>query len=254
MEAQATIRHRLDLALRLVDSVTGRAIEERNVKISSQLQGESPLRKGAGVFLFLNTGREAHEIEVDVYGYEPRKIMVSYPDPEERMPIREVYLLPLDNLAGDDVLALRGKLPGIEMIEAVSLTEADCYIKAFDARKKNMTVLNQRNSRFNHIHYGLIDRENAAYEHFEVEEELSTQAIKCKKALEREFQVNQPIARVIFGQTSETGDYTLKVPNGKIAQYLVRFEVGGKEYFQKVDFHLEDSRLEYTETAEEKEA
>lgn len=254
MEAQATIRHRLDLALRLVDSVTGRVIEESDVRISSRLPGGTPLRKGAGVYLFLNTGREAHEIEVDVYGYEPQKIMVAYPEPEEQTPIREVYLLPLDNPARDDILTLRGNLPGIEAIEAVSLTEADCYIKAFDARKRNMTVLNQRNIRFHHIHYGLIDREGAAYEHFEVEEELSTQEIKCRKALEREFQVNQPVARVIFGQAAETGDYILKVPNGEYARYLVRFKTGGKEYFQKVDFHKTDSRLEYSETAEEKEA
>ena len=113
--------------------------------------------------------------------------------------------------------------------------------------------MNQRNIRFHHIHYGLIDREGTAYEHFEVEKELSMQEIKCRKALEREFQVNQPIARVIFGQTAESGDYILKVPNGEYARYLVCFVAGGKKYYQEVDFHAESSRLECRETAEEKE-
>ncbi len=253
MEAQAEIRHRLDIALRLIDSVSGRAIEESSVHFSPQKAGETPLRKGGGIYLFLNTGREPHEIGVDVYGYEPRRFMLDYPEPEERLPIREVYLLPLDDPTRDDILTLRGRLPGIEAIEAVSLTEADCYIKAFDARKKSMVVLNQRSSRFHHIHYGLLNREGDAYEHFEVEEELSLYEIKCRKALEREFQVNQPIARVIFGQTTEQGEYVLKVPNGEHARYLVRFEAGGKEYFQKVDFHTGGTLLEYQEQTEEKE-
>lgn len=253
MEAQATIRHWLDLALRLVDSVSGRAIEESNVRISSQFPEETPLPKGGGIYLFLDNGREAREIEVNVYGYEPLKLTLDCPGPEERLPIREVYLLPLDNPAQDDILTLRGSLPGIEAAEVVSLTEADCYIKAFDARKRIMMVLNQRGSRFHHIHYGLIDRNGTAYEHFEVEDELSAHEIKCRKALEREFQVNQPIARVIFGQTSEQGDYVLKVPNGENARYLVRFIVNGKEYFQNVDFHAEGNILECRETAEEKE-
>ncbi len=253
MEAQAEIRHRLDLAMRLVDSVSGRAIEERDVRFYSRSFEAMPLRKGGGIFLFLNTGREAHEIEVNVYGYEPRKFMLDYPEPEERLPIREVYLLPLDNPARDDVLTLRGRLPGIKAIEAVSLKEAECYIKAFDARKRSMVVLNQRSSRFHHIHYGLISREGTAYEHFEVEEELSLYEIKCRKALEREFQANQPVARVIFGQVTGQGEYVLKVPNGANALYLVRFEAEGKEYYQKVDFHAEGNLLECREPAEEKE-
>lgn len=250
MEAQAVIHHRLDLALRLMDSVSGREIEESNVRFSTQSPGEMPLRKRAGLYLFLNAGREAREIGVDVYGYEPQKVTIACLEPEERMPIREAYLLPLDNPARRDILTLRGRLPGIEGIEAVSLGEADCYIKAFDARKRTMTVLNQRNIRFHHAHYGLVGREGGAYEHFEVEEELSLQEIKCRKPLERPFQVNQAIARVIFGQVSGQGDYALKVPGGEYARYLVRFLVEGKEFFQCVDFHAEGNALECREPSE----
>ena len=84
-----------------------------------------------------------------------------------------------------------------------------------------------------------------------MEKEISLQSIKCKKRLEQEFFINQPIARVIFGQTTEQGDYVLKVRNEETAQYLVRFVVNGNVFYQKVDFRQEGNFLECREAAEE---
>ena len=250
MEAHATIHHRLDLALRLVDSVTGRVIEEKNVQFLTRSPGKNAIPRGGGLYLFLNAGREDFDMEVHVYGYESQKIRIIYPEKEEQMPIREIYLLPLDNPVKENVLTLRGKLPGIEEIEAVSLTDANCCIKEFDARKRIMTILNQKNVRFHHIHYGLLNKDRTAYEHFELEKEISLQSIKCKKRLEQEVFINTPIVRVIFGQITEQGDYVLKVANEEIAQYLVRFVVNGNTYYQKVDFRQEGNFLEWQEEAE----
>jgi sulfur relay (sulfurtransferase) DsrC/TusE family protein len=254
MGAQATIHHRLDLALRLIDTVTGKVILERNTQFFTQSPGKKAIPKGGGLYIFLNIGREEFELDVHVYGYEHQKVKITYPEQEEYMPIREIYLIPLDNPVLEQVLTLRGNLPGIEEIEAVSLTDTNCCIKEFDARKRILSVLNQKNIRFHHIHYGLINRVRTAYEHFEVEKEISLQEIKCKKKLEQEVQINQPIVRVIFGQTNEQGDYVLKVKNDEIAQYLVRFVADGKVFYQKVDFHQEGNALSCSEeTQEEKE-
>ena len=253
MEAQATIRHQLDLALRLLDSVSGRAVTERTIQFSSHPPGRDPIPKGGGLYLFLNTEREDLDLEVRVYGYEPRTVKITYPEEREQMPIREVYLIPLDHPALESNLTLRGNLPGIEAIEAVSLMDTSCCTKEFDAKKRIMTVLNQRSSGFRHVHYGLINRERTAYEHFEIEKEISTQQFQCKKKLEQEFQMNQPIVRVIFGQTSEKGDYVLKVKKEEYARYLVRFVVNGKEFFQTVDFCKEGNTLKCEEAAQEKE-
>ena len=254
MGAQATIHHRLDLALRLLDSVTGKVIEERNTRFFTQSPAKTAIPRGGGLYLFLNSGREDFDMEIHVYGYEPRTVRITYPEQEENMPVRDVYLIPLDNPVLENVLTLRGNLPGIEEIEAVSLTDANCCIKEFDARKRIMTILNQKNIRFHHTHYGLLNRERTAYEHFELEKEISLQAIKCKKRLEQEVFINTPIVRVIFGQTNEQGDYVLKVRNGEIAQYLVRFVANGNTFYQKVDFRQEGNFLEcQKETEEERE-
>lgn len=257
MEVQTIIQYRLDLALRLIDTVTGRVIPERDVRFISQPPDKKPIPKGDGLYLFLNTGREDFDLEVYVYGYEPKKIRITYPLKEEWLPIREVYLLPIDNPVLEQTLTLRGNLSGIEEIEAVSLTDVSCCIKEFDARKRIMSILNQKNKRFHHIHYGLLNRERTAYEHFELEKEISLHSLKCKRKLEKPFFINQPIGRVIFGQTDAQGGYVLKVQNEEQPQYLVRFVVDGETFYQRVDFREEALQLEcqkaYREEAGEKE-
>lgn len=255
MGAQAIIHHRLDLALRLLDSVTGSAVEQRDIRFFTQSPEKRAIPRGGGVYLFLNCGREDFDLEIHVYGYEPCKVKITYPAQEEYLPVRDVYLIPLDNPVLENVLTLRGNLPGIEEIEAVSLTDANCCIKEFDAGKRIMTILNQKNIHFYHTHYGLLNKERTAYEHFELEREISLQALKCKKRLTQEYQINQPVVRVIFGQTEENGDYVLKVRKDEVAQYLVRFVVKGNTFYQKVDFLKEGNFLNCQEdTEEEKEA
>lgn len=237
MSACAAIRHRLDLALRLIDTVDGRTIENTKANFYTASPGVRAIPKNGGIYLFLNIEREAFEMEIHVYGYEKKRVFIDFLTEEEKVPIRDIYLLPLDTSIGDDILTLRGNLSGIEEIEAVSLSNTNCCIKEFDARKKIMSVLNQRNVRFHHKHYGLVNREKTAYEHFEVEKEISHQEIKCKNKLEKEYFINQPISRVIFGQINEEGDYILKVANEENALYLIRYVLAKETFYQRVDFH-----------------
>lgn len=252
MEAQATIHYKLDLALRLINTVTGSVVEEYNTKFITELTGIRAIPKPGGVYLFLNVGSEELEMEIHVYGYEPQKVKITLSGQQGIMPIHEVYLLPLETPTREDILTLRGKLLGIENIEAVSLSDSICCIKEFDARKRIMSVLNQRNVRFHHIHYGLVNRERTEYEHFEVEKEITPQEIKCKQKLEKEFYINQPIVRVIFGQIINQDEYILRVKNDENAKYLIKYVVAGKTFYQTVDFHKKEVYLNAHENINEK--
>lgn len=252
MEAHTVIRHKLDLVLRLINSVDGRVIEERNAQFLSPSIGLKAIPRGGGVYLFLNMERVDFEIEIQVYGYESQKVKIAFLEKDERLPIHEVYLLPLDNPVRDTILTLRGHLSGIEKVEAVSLMDVNCCIKEFDATKKIMTVLNQRNLRFHHTHYGLLNQSRTAYEHFELAEEISLQEIRCKQALTEAYQVNQPIVRVVFGQADVDGNYILKVANDENPLYLVRYVVNGNVFFQKMDFSKKDKYLDSHEEREER--
>ena len=251
MVAHATIHHKLDLALRLINTVTGSVVEEYDTKFITNLTGIKAIPKQGGVYLFLNIGSEEFEMEVHVYGYEPQKVQFRLSGQQGIMPIHEVYLLPLETPIHENILTLRGMLSGIEKIEAVSLTDSICCIKEFDARKRIMSVLNQRNVRFHHIHYGLINRERTEYEHFEVEKEISPQEIKCRQKLEKEFYINQPIVRIIFGQINNQDEYILRVKNDENAKYLVKYVIEGKIFYQTVDFHEKDVYLNAHENRNE---
>lgn len=253
MEAHATIHHKLDLAIRLVNTVTGKVVDEYNTKFITNLNGIKAIPKQSGMYLFLNIGSEEFDMEIHVYGYEPQKVQIRLSEYQGIMPIREVYLLPLDTPTGEEFLTLRGKVSGIEEIEAVSLSDTNCCIKEFDAKKRIMSVLNQRNIRFHHTHYGLVNREKTAYEHFLLEKEISSQEIKCKQKLEKEFFINQPIARVIFGQIKHQGEYLLRVMNDENAKYIVKYVVDGQTYYQAVDFHEEDISLKAHKAVHEEE-
>lgn len=195
-----------------------------------------PVAKGNGVYLFLGIGRTDFELEIHINGYESEKVKVMFEKMDENIPIMEVYMLQKENSAkGGNILTLRGKLPGIQTIEAVSLTNVVCCYKEYDKVQNILKVFNQHSVEIKDVHYGIIDVNSMKYEHFEVKEELSTQEIRLKNKLEKEYTVNQPISRVIFGKANDD-EYILTVTCSKHLNYLVRYVVNDSVHFKKIDF------------------
>ena len=239
MAPHAIVHHRLDLILRLIDSTTGREITDRRCQmIINPDRMIKPVVRGNGTYLFLEIGRTDFEIDIHVYGYESKKEKVVFENLDENMPIKEVYLLPKAETAREDnILTLRGKLPGIKEIEAVSLTDVVCNYKEYDKRNNILKTFNQHNVKMKNIHYAIIDTIAMEYDSFEVREELTTQEIRLKEKLEKEYTINQPIAGIIFGQVNDDGEYMLAVRAGRLAYYLVRYVVDDTVHFKKIDFN-----------------
>ena len=238
MEPMATIKHRIGLVIRLIDSVSGREISERNVMFEIPDGIGEPIIRGNGVYLFINIIPKDFELEVHVYGYESGRAKIVFQDLDEKMPVQELYLLPLDFPAGGkEVLTLQGNMPGIKAIEAVSLNEVTCSIKSYEKRKHIMVVMNPHNFSLSRIHYGLLNSERTRYTKIQVERELSHTQLQLKGGLEEEWVFNQAIQPIIWGKVSDNGDYMLRVAESKSAIYLVRFEVDDEVFFQKVDFN-----------------
>ena len=245
MAAQAIIHHHLDLMIRLLDSTTGRAIPSRDVQFRQEPLRGRPIGRDDGTYLFLGIGKEDFTMEVSVHGYEPREVKISFEQLDQLTPIQEIYLLPKDYPAGgNEVLALRGNLPGIQAVEAVWLGGADCCIREFDARRKIMKILNPHNVRLPHIRYGLISQDRTVFEGFEIAQEISLTEIRLKEPLTSAYVINQPIARIIPGQVGKDGNYMLKVKSSREAVYLVRYVVDGEERYQKVDFNQPEKELQ----------
>jgi hypothetical protein len=202
-----------------------------------------PIVRGDGTYLFLGIGRTDFEMDIHVYGYESKTEKVMFEDLDETMPIKEVYLLPKAISAREEnLLTLRGHLPGIQEVEAVSLSNVVCNYKEYDKRKNILKIFNQHNVKMKDVHYGIIDAENEMFEHFEIKKVLSTQELGLKKSLENDYTMNQPIARIIFGQVNADGEYILTVNAGQNAWYLVRYVVEGTVHYKRVDLNQLDGQ------------
>lgn len=244
MAPHAIVHHRLDLVLRLIDSTTGRAIPEKNCKMTFEPDLKvKPVVSDDGTYLFIGIGRTNFMVDIHVYGYESRKVNVMFENLDENMPIQEVYLLPQATLAKEDnILTLRGILPGIKEIEAVSLSDVVCIYKDYDKRKNILNVFNQHKVKLKDVHYGIISTDKNEFDHIEIKEELTTQEIRLKDSLEKEYTINQPIAKIIFGQVCEDGEYKLAVRAGRMSDYLVRYVVDDTVCFKKIDFNNLDKQ------------
>lgn len=235
---KSVIQFRLDLIVRLIDTTTGMEISEHNMQLLRNGRKIENLTYKNGNYLFVNTGRENFRLRAIVNGYEEREVYVSYEQLEEKLPILEVYLLPKDNMAGgESILTMSGVLSGITSIEAVCMKTEGCCFKDFDCRKKIMTILNPHNLAMQKVHYAILDLEQEKYEPFTVVRNISATKLQIDHALESDYAVNLPIARVIYGQVDHQGKYLLRVRHdAEEAVYLLRYELHNEIKFLAVDF------------------
>lgn len=239
MEA-STIHHRLDLVLQLVDTTTGNAVGEQDVRFFIEGRQCWPIPRGGGNFVFINTGRSDCTLTLKVFGYEDTLVTVQYEKLDQVVPLLQVFLIPSENLAkGERLCSLTGKLQGLEEIEAVSLGQSNICFSDFNERKCLMKLfLAKGRLSMEHVHYGLISGDRTHYEHFAVAEEVPPDTVKLREPLTETFPVNSPISRVIFGNVLPDGSYLLRVrDNAELLTYLVRYCVNGEIRFQIVDFH-----------------
>lgn len=239
MAPQAIVHHQLDLVLRLIDSTSGLQISDKRCNMIFEPEIKvKPVVRDDGTYLFIGIGRTDFVVDIHVYGYESRKEKVVFENLDEKMPIKEVYLLPKETSAREDsILTLRGTLPGVKEIEAVSLSDVVCIYKDYDRFRRILNVFNQHKVKLKDVHYGIISIDKTEFDHIEIKEELTTQEVRLKNSLEKQYTINQPIAKIIFGQVSDDGEYKIAVRAGKLSEYLVRYVVDDTVHFKKIDFN-----------------
>lgn len=232
------IHYKLDLVIQLVDATTGASVNEPNVQIYEDGKPCRPIPRGNGNFVFINTGRSDHMLTLKVFGYEECHVSVQYEKLDERVPLKQVFLIPSEKTAkGERLLSLTGSLANLEEVEAVSLSQSNCFTSDFNEKKRLLKLfLAQGRLSMENVHYGIISVEQDRYEHIEIEEEVPPDMVRLKEPLKEAFAVNAPISRVIFGKVSPDGSYLLRVrDNAKVQSYLVRYRVDGETKFQIVD-------------------
>ena len=239
--AASVIRAKLDLLVRLFDTTTGATVDERNVLFMRDGVPVRPESRGAGAYVFINTGREDFLMRIEVYGYDEYETSVRYEELDDGLPVCYVFLMPSENtLRGRNTLSFSGTLPFLKKIEAVNPNKSICVTGDRNARTGEISVFHPSGGaiELDEVVYGLLSADKQSYERIEIEKMVSPKLIRLKRPLEGAFAPNLPIARIIYGVVQEDGKYTLRVQDeGENTRYLVRYEVGEEVRFQLVDFH-----------------
>ncbi len=232
---------RLDLLVRLIDTTTGALVDERNILFTRNGTPIRPEPRDAGTYVFINTGREDFLMHITVYGYEDYEETISYEELDERIPVRNVFLMPSENtFKGEEVISFSGTLPFLKTVEAVNLMRPACICNEYDPKKYTMKVFGSGSGRIelNDIYYGLLHSDRISYEKTEVTGNTAPQSVQLKEPLQEEFTSNLPLHRIIFGYVSPEGDYLLRVRNdAKELKYLVRYTVKDEVRFKTLDFN-----------------
>ena len=125
--AASVIRARLDLLINLFDTTTGATVDERSVSFMRDGVPVRPESRGAGIYVFINTGREDFLMRVRVKGFDEYETSVSYEGLDPSIPECNVFLIPSENTSkGEKLLGLSGNLPFLESLEAVNLSRIIC--------------------------------------------------------------------------------------------------------------------------------
>ena len=243
----SVISSRLDLLVRLIDTTTGAAVEERNVLFLRDEREVRPESRGSGTYIFINTGREDFLMQIKVFGYEDAEVSVNYAELEERMPAVDVFLIPSENTKkGSPVLSFSGNLPLLESIEAVNIMRPLCQGGEYNKKGNTLTVFGRTGGRIQleDVWYGLLNTDKNEFEKIEVLGNASPQSVKLRNTPAEDFVPNRQMMRIIFGRVSQNGDYLLRVrDDGKDQIHLIRYVVKGEVKFKTVDLKTETGGL-----------
>jgi hypothetical protein len=94
MATITTIRHRIDLAVTFVDSVSGTPASG-HIELFGDGEKLDFRLSSDGTALLMDSGREDFTLRVVMTGYEPEEVRIAYEDIDKKMPLTEVRLTPV---------------------------------------------------------------------------------------------------------------------------------------------------------------
>lgn len=243
MEPAVVIRHRAGLIVRLIDTATGREIVQRDVRFVRDGETVFPMQRPDGTLVFLDFPPDACSFTVCAGRFLPRQVSLTEQQLATRPPLVEIHLVP------DAAYAARwpcgtveGRWPGIEQIDAVRLSDADCLAQSFDERRQILTLFNPHHLALDRTYYAVVNPDVCRYEPIEIMEQCSEQKFRLTAPLQQPFGNSFPVARRVLGAVLPQERYVLRVPeDSSDRRWLVRWRSGGRDFYQMVDFALPDS-------------
>ncbi|MBR6390078.1 MAG: hypothetical protein IKS16_01935 [Lachnospiraceae bacterium] len=250
------IRARLSLALRLIDTTTGRELTETDIHFDSGAEVLRPMFKGDGFWVFTGESREDFSMHIKARGYDELDLDVRYEKLDPKLPICDVFLMPSEkNRTAGSVIEIHGNLSKLESIEAVAVTRPICVFHEASAKRdvyymNLMPLTSGGRVVIDNMRYALVSEDGSRYEVFGIAESDNPTRVVLEEPLKGEHKPGERVCRIIYGRAGPEGDYTLKVrDDGSTLPHLIRFTAGGNEYFRPIDFHQESGEIDLMDNA-----
>ena len=252
------ISAKLTLAVRLLDTTTGREITEPEVRFSLDGNPFNPMRKGDGVYVFVNVGRDDFLMQISVRGYDTKVINVSKDELDQKLPMLDIFLMPSENnRVYGEVLKVYGTLSDLSFIEAINLNRPIAlFHSSLDKKEVHklslLSMVAGGGISFDNLKYAVLSEEGGYYDPFNVLEQDTTTTVVIKEPLRNEHKLNDRIFRIVYGDVEPKGKFVLKVrDDSDHLPYLIHFGRDGKEYFKEIDLHLENGKIDLKKGAVE---
>lgn len=238
MERVLVFTHRLDLALRLVDTTSGANVPGAGICVRMDGKRVWFAEKRDHLLIFQGLEKRAFRMEVSSPSFEPLETEVDLDALDQAQPLLELHLVPgRDYPGGVDFFTVEGRLPGIGELSAVPLGENNCLIREFDPRRRIAKIFNPHHLSLDRVGYALVDPDHNRFEPFRILRSMDDQTLKIDRILETEFKNYFPIVPQVQGITRPDGSYCLRVrDNGERAKWLLRWVRDGDVCFRFVDF------------------
>lgn len=250
------IRTRLSLAIRLIDTTTGRVIEETDIRFSEDSQILKPIYKGEGIWVFTGDSRKDFSMHINARGFDEADEDIRYETLDPKLPMCDIFLMPSENnRKAGSVISIHGHLSKLESIEAVAVERPICRYRE-TSEKRGVVYMSLMPMTIGgrvvteNMRYALLSDDGSRYEVFEITDQVNQTQIVLKDPLKGEHKINERICRIIYGRAGPNDEFMLKVrDDGSSLPYLIHFTAGGNEYFRPIDFHLESKEIDLKDGA-----
>jgi hypothetical protein len=227
-----TISHKLAFALAMTDSATGRPAAGR---LALYADGEPlPHRLSPdAVALVLGEMPEKIDLRIEMDGYEPETMEVSFPAESNEILTIEAELMPIEG-PGRLYLTITGEDGACDEFDAVRPDTYAWTAKEPDVRKRLLPVAALYGGVISGSHYALIDPLQTQYLPITVIKKTNEDEYKLTEIPEGVTSGLQ-IARRVIGKTIG-GIPTLKLPyDSDAATWLIRIRKNGEDSFKRAE-------------------
>lgn len=230
-----TFTHRADLALRLLDTTSGRPVEGGGVRLLRGTEVLKALPKPGGFWVFMGLGRQNFQLGIEAEGYEPLLLPLAFAEGGGPL-VQDAQLLPLPEAAGADTLhTLSGQGADILAVDAVPLGDNACLAREYDTRRGLLRIFNPHHLELDKVFYAIVDPDNCCYEALEIQERVTDEAYRVSPRPQKEIAAHFSLCRRVLGRVEAGGAWRLRLRRSAGPRWLVRTLAKGGERFETVD-------------------